>query len=189
MIGIAGGIGSGKSVVSRILRLKGHAVYDCDLEAKRIMDNSEEVLTALNSRFGDEVCPAGGPISRPALAEKVFGEEIHRIWLNSLVHRLVREDLAKWEIERKASGAGPCFVESAIMASSGLASLCSEIWIVTAPEETRISRASARDKASAEMIQGRIRSQRREEEMLRSMPIPIRWIDNSGEGPLLPQMS
>ena len=50
MIGICGGIGSGKSVVSRILRLRGDAVYDCDLEAKRIMDSSEEVLTALNVR-------------------------------------------------------------------------------------------------------------------------------------------
>ena len=55
MIGICGGIGSGKSVVSRILRLRGDAVYDCDLEAKRIMDSSEEVLTALNGRYGDDV--------------------------------------------------------------------------------------------------------------------------------------
>ncbi len=65
MIGICGGIGSGKSVVSRVLRLRGEHVYDCDLEAKRIMDSSEEVLDALHERYGDVVCPVGGPICRP----------------------------------------------------------------------------------------------------------------------------
>lgn len=59
LIGICGGIGSGKSVISRVLRLRGEAVYDCDLEARRIMDTSEEVLRLLHERYGEEVCPAG----------------------------------------------------------------------------------------------------------------------------------
>lgn len=189
MIGITGGIGSGKSVVSRVLRLKGYSVYDCDLEAKRIMDTSADVLTALNARFGDEVCPPEGPISRPALASRVFSDESHRLWLNTLVHRLVRVDLLQWKEKMEKSGNNPCFVESAIMASSGLASLCDEVWIVTAPDNVRLRRAMARDHSSEEKIRTRIEAQMSEEKTLSSLGVKILRIDNSEFRPLLPQIS
>ncbi len=185
MIGICGGIGSGKSVVSRVLRLRGEGVYDCDLEAKRIMDGSEEVVAALNLRYGDSVCPKGGPICRPELAKRVFGSEEERLWLNSLVHRLVREDVEKWHTLQINSGAKRCFVESAILASSGLAEMCSEIWMVTASEEERIARIKSRDALDEEAIRKRIRSQKEEERLLEHTCIPIRVIDNSGKIPLL----
>ena len=188
MIGICGGIGSGKSVVSRILRLRGEKVYDCDLEAKRIMDSSEEVLLALHRRFGDTVCPAGGPICRPELARRVFGSDEERLWLNSLVHRLVREDVRRWQGACMAEGRERCFVEAAILATSGLAAMCAEIWLVTAPEAIRIARVGQRDALPEEAIQGRIRSQQEEERLLRSVSIPVREIDNSGSSPLLPQL-
>lgn len=188
MTGITGGIGSGKSVVSRILRLKGYPVYDCDLEAKRIMDTSEEVLTALNARFGDEVCPLGGPIIRQALATHVFSDDTHRLWLNSLVHRLVRADLMSWRAGMESSGRTTCFVESAIMASSGLAAMCSEVWLVTAPETIRMKRAMDRDNASEDKVRSRILSQREEDTLLHSLGVPVREIDNSGSRPILPQI-
>lgn len=188
MIGICGGIGSGKSVVSRILRLRGEPVYDCDLEAKRIMDSSEEVITALHDRYGDAVCPSGGPIYRPELARHVFGSDIERHWLNSLVHRLVREDVSRWQDARIAEGHEKCFVEAAILASSGLAEMCSEVWVLTAPEPIRIARVCQRDSLSEETIQSRIRSQREEEQLLASLRIPMREIDNSGSLPILTQI-
>lgn len=188
MIGICGGIGSGKSVVSRILRLRGVPVYDCDLEAKRIMDSSEEVLEALHERFGDAVCPGGGPICRPELARRVFGDDRERLWLNSLVHRLVRQDVARWHAARMAEGHERCFVEAAILASSGLAAMCAEVWLVTAPEAIRIARVRQRDSLTEEAIQSRIRSQQEEERLLAATSIPVRRIDNSGTIPLLPQL-
>ena len=188
MIGICGGIGSGKSVVSRVLRLRGEAVYDCDLEAKRIMDGSREVLDALHLRYGDEVCLVGGPICRPELAKRVFGSEDERLWLNSLVHRLVREDLERWHSEKMAEGHCRCFVESAILASSGLAKMCEEIWMVTASEDVRIKRIESRDSLDAESIRKRILSQKEEESLLEATCIPLRIIDNSGTIPLLTQL-
>lgn len=187
MIGITGGIGSGKSVVSRILRLRGIPVYDCDREAKRIMDTSAEVLTALHDRFGDEVCPVGGPIHRPNLSRHVFGDDRHREWLNALVHRLVREDLAAWNDRHVADGADVCFVESAIMATSGLAALCDEVWVVDAPEEVRIQRVTGRDGLPETEIRRRIDSQRREMEFLKKSGVRVKVIDNSDISPLLPQ--
>ncbi len=188
MIGICGGIGSGKSVVSRILRLRGDAVYDCDLEAKRIMDSSEEVLSALNVRYGDAVCPSGGPICRTELARRVFGSDEERLWLNGLVHRLVREDVARWHAFMSASGSRRCFVESAILASSGLAAMCDEIWIVTASEEVRIARIKERDSLTDEAIISRIRSQQEETKLIEASEVRLRVIDNSGTIPLLPQI-
>lgn len=188
MIGICGGIGSGKSVVSRILRLRGEAVYDCDLEAKRIMDGSREVLDALNERYGEEVCPVGGPICRPELAKRVFGSDEERLWLNSLVHRLVREDVARWNVSQMKKGAKRCFVESAILATSGLSAMCDEIWLVTASEDVRIARIEQRDSLDDAAIRKRIQSQKEEENAIAASAIPLRIIDNSGDLPLLDQI-
>lgn len=188
MIGICGGIGSGKSVVSRILRLRGMPVYDCDLEAKRIMDSSEEVLDALYERYGDAVSPKGGPICRPELARRVFGSEEERIWLNGLVHGLVREDVARRHAVCADEGKQRFYVESAILASSGLAAMCDEVWLVTAPEDIRVVRTIARDSLPEDAIRSRIRSQRDEERLLNASGIPVRIIDNSGLHPLLPQL-
>ncbi len=188
IIGICGGIGSGKSVVSRVLRLRGEAVYDCDLEAKRIMDSSRDVLEALNERYGDIVCPAAGPICRPELAKRVFSCDNERLWLNSLVHRLVREDVKKWHETMTKEGHSRCFVESAILATSGLARMCSEIWIVDAYEEVRIARIKLRDSIDEDAIRKRILSQREEELLLKSSDTPISIIDNSGVIPLLTQI-
>ena len=189
MIGICGGIGSGKSVVSRILRLRGEAVYDCDLEAKRIMDSSEEVLMALNNRYGDAVCPPKGPICRPELARRVFDSDKERLWLNSLVHRLVREDVSLWLSARMAEGRELCFVESAIPASSGLAGMCDEVWTVTAADEVRVARVKDRDTLPEEAIWSRIRSQKEEDRVLSGLPVRIRIIDNSGDRSLLLQIN
>lgn len=188
MIGICGGIGSGKSVVSRVLRLRGEPVYDCDLEAKLIMDGSEEVLSALNLRYGDQVCPVGGPICRPELAKRVFSSDEERLWLNSLVHRLVREDVGRWHSAKMAEGYERCFVESAILASSGLAQMCSEVWVVTASDDVRITRIKQRDLLDETSIRKRIQSQLEEELLLKDAEIPIRIIDNSGSTPILAQI-
>lgn len=188
MIGICGGIGSGKSVVSRTLRLRGEPVYDCDFEAKRIMDSSEEVLRMLNERYGETVCPKGGPICRQELAKRIFGNDEERKWLNGLVHRMVRDDVARWHLCKNAEGFRRCFVESAILATSGLAEMCCEIWVVKASEEVRIERIKHRDSLGEEAIRKRIRSQQEEEIILEELGIPLREIDNSGNIPLIPQI-
>lgn len=185
LIGICGGIGSGKSVVSRVLRLRGEAVYDCDLEARRIMDTSEEVLRELNGRYGDSVCPVGGPICRQELASRVFGSDVDRLWLNALVHRLVREDVKTWSEAMSRKGHTRCFVESAILATSGLIAMCDEVIIADAPVQVRISRVRDRDGLDKESILRRIRSQEEEERIVRESGCAMVTVCNDGEASVL----
>lgn len=154
LIGLTGGIGAGKSVVARILRLKGYPVYDCDIRARELMAQSEHILSSLLERFGEDCITDAGLPDRIYLAKMVFGNDDHRRWLNALVHEEVRRDLRRW-----VKGKDVSFVESAILRSSHLDRICGRIWVVTAPEDVRIARAMARDGAEEEKIRLRIRAQ------------------------------
>ncbi len=153
------------------------------------MDGAEEVISALHLRYGDEVCPVGGPICRAELAKRVFGSDEERLWLNSLVHRMVREDVERWYALQIMNGAKRCFVESAILVSSGLAQMCKEVWIVTASDDVRIARIKQRDSLDEEAIRKRMQSQLEEESLLKASDIPTRIIDNSGNIPILDQIA
>ena len=182
IIGITGGIGSGKSVVSRILRLKGYEVYDCDSQAKLLMDGSERILSGIRSFFGAEAFNSDGSLCRPYLSARVFADREELSFLNSLVHGEVLED-----VRRHSEGSGNVlFVESAIMRASGLDILCSEIWIVTAPDEVRTGRVIERDSVSSDNVRSRMERQKGEYDF--SGPVAVTWIQNDGSVPLLPQI-
>ena len=193
IVGITGGIGSGKSVVSRILRLKGHKVYDCDFEARSLMDESEDIKRRIARDISeDTLCTDSDGVTRidrRALADIVFADENARLRLNGIVHESVRED-----VRRRASECGGVFfVESAILAESHLAEICDRIWLIKASEsesdrETRIGRVMLRDGCTRERAEARIVSQLREEEMIKEYSYKTEVIDNSGAAELLPQI-
>lgn len=193
IIGITGGIGSGKSVVSRILRLQGYEVYDCDSEARLIMERSAEIRESLTERFGKEAVNHEGTLNRRHIADRVFGNSEELKWLDSIVHKAVREDVVRRR-ELKSEGdlslpddvSAPLFVESAILSTSGLAGMCSEIWLVDAPEEVRLERAMGRDGAARQEIMRRMAAQRKETDALAEYRVCR--IDNSGGRSLLGQI-
>lgn len=182
VIGITGGIGAGKSVVSRVLRCRGYEVYDCDAEAKALMDASDEIKMAIADRFGEECLGADGSLNRRRIAGVVFADAAHRGWLNALVHAKVHEDL-----ERRIanSGSNPFFVESAIMHTSHLDLKCDQVWIVEAPEAVRLARTVTRDGADELSVRRRMAAQTRE---LDEIEAPTSTIDNDGRMALLPQI-
>lgn len=183
VIGITGGIGAGKSVVSRVLRSKGFEVYDCDFEARRIMEESDELKSAIAARLGDECIRGDGTLDRRMIARLVFGDDSHRLWLNGRVHGMVRQDVER----RVAASAGEIlFVESAIFRTSGLDSICDSIWIVDAPESVRIRRACERDCSSIDAVMSRIEAQ--QNELTGFSGITVHAICNDGQTPLLPQI-
>ena len=96
VIGITGGIGSGKSVVSRLLRLMGVPVYDCDREAKRLMCESVDIREALIKVAGAEVYDAAGRFNRAYLASFMFGDAKRVAMVNGIVHPVVRTDFKAW---------------------------------------------------------------------------------------------
>lgn len=159
IIAITGGIGSGKSVVSRVLRVMGYPVYDCDSRARALMDSDAE----MKQRIADEISPmalcADGSLNRPALAKVVFSTPQKLARLNAIVHGAVAADCRAWAQQSKSP---VVFVETAILYASRMDALMSDVWEVTAPEELRIQRVMARNGLTREQVAERIASQKNE---------------------------
>lgn len=183
LIGLTGGIGTGKSTVARILRLRGYEVYDCDLEAKRLMDESLEVRRSLRDRWGEEIYSARGELDRRKVAQYVFADRREKAWLDSLVHGLVRDDVKRWAATHTDYRHDTVFVESAILFTSGLAGMCQEVWEVTAPLDIRLERIMKRSGLTREQALARIDAQREEQKVCRSRH--TLQIVNDGTTPLL----
>lgn len=183
LTGLTGGIGTGKSTVARILRLRGYEVYDCDLEAKRLMDESLEVRRSLRDHWGEEIYSAEGELDRRKVAEYVFADRREKAWLDSLVHGLVRDDVKRWADTHTDYSHDTVFVESAILFTSGLADMCQEVWEVAAPLDTRVERVMKRSGLTREQALARIDAQREEQKVCRSRH--TLQIVNDGTTPLL----
>ena len=135
MIGLTGGIGSGKSTIAQELARRGYVVYDCDKEAKRIIAEDEEVKKAIVHLLGNEAFK-DGKYNTTYVAKRVFEEPEMLKELNAIVHPAVKADI----IVKK-----PDFVESAILQEAGLDTLCDKVIVIDAPEDVRIERVIARD--------------------------------------------
>lgn len=163
-LGVTGGIGSGKSVVCRLLQMLDVPVYDSDSRAKWLMANSLALRERLCARFGTEIYE-GGVLQRRVLAERVFSDAEALATLNAIVHPAVAEDFCVWAAEREAEGADVVVLESAILLSSGFDGFVDRCVAVVAPEELRVARAVARDGASVEQIEARIAAQMSQQEV------------------------
>ena len=162
-IAVTGGIGSGKSVVSRLLRMMGVPVYDCDTEAKRLMDTSLEIREALVKAVGADVYGADGCINRPYLASYMFSNPEHVAVVNHIVHPVVRTHFSQWA---KLAQAPIVAVETAILYESGMDADVDSALLVQAPLDLRIQRAMLRDGADEQSIRRRISAQTPDEELL-----------------------
>jgi len=156
IVGITGGIGSGKSTIARALAARGFTVYDCDKEAKRIIAENKDVQQQIIALLGPEafttpLAPsleerAGGEVSYNTayVAQRVFAEPELLARLNAIVHPAVKKDILQHPLLRRGRGER-FFIESAILYEAGLDELCNRIIIVDAPEEVRLARTIARD--------------------------------------------
>ncbi len=154
-VGITGGIGSGKSVVSRVIKNMGYPIYDSDLWAKRLMNEDEEIRTLLTQRFGEETYTDSG-LNRGFLAQQIFNNKENLAFVNSVVHPAVGRHFRQWSEQQSSK---MVFIESAILFSSGFDKFVDKVIFVDAPQELRLKRATARDNASAEAIMARIKNQ------------------------------
>ena len=166
IIGLTGGIGSGKSYIARALAKRGFRVYDCDREAKRIIAEKEDVQTAIIELLGEGAF-VNGQYNTAYVAKRVFGDPQLLEALNKIVHPAIFKDIRDLKDSKDSRDSKDLlFVESAILFESGLDQLCDKIVVVTAPEETRIARTIARDykgQATPENInkvRARIRAQK-----------------------------
>ncbi len=156
-IGITGGIGSGKSYVSAILREKfGIPVYDCDMEAKRLTASNEEIRQKLIALVGPEVFD-GNKLNKQLLADYLFADVEHASKVNAIIHPVVLQDFKRWAEEQHEKPI--VALESAILFESGLGEMVDKVLFVDAPEEVRLRRAMLRDTASEAQIRARMKMQ------------------------------
>jgi dephospho-CoA kinase len=181
-VGLTGGIGSGKTLICKVLEKLGVAVYYADAEARRLMNKDPGLVSRISQLFGNEAYH-GGSLNRTFLADKVFKDKEALTRLNELVHPAVREDFSKWALEQ--SHVHYVVKEAAILFESGSDRDMDLTVGVFAEEEVRLRRVMERDGSAREEVLDRMNMQMKEEEMVKKVDYLIR---NDGKEMLLPQI-
>ncbi|MCE1155259.1 MAG: dephospho-CoA kinase [Bacteroidales bacterium] len=169
VIGITGGIGSGKSTLSDLLRGQGYPVYDTDMEARRLQNTDEALVHSTKELLGEEVYREG-LLDRSKVAAMVFTDSVLLRQLTALVHPVVKHDFKEWLDKQTARSV---FIESAVLFEGGFDALTDTVIVVTAPEELRIRRVMDRDGISRAQVMARIKNQLPEAEKLMKADIII----------------
>ncbi|WP_340158769.1 dephospho-CoA kinase [uncultured Maribacter sp.] len=173
VVGLTGGIGSGKSTVSKMFLELGVPVYNSDERAKKLMNTSTEIKNQIIAFLGKESYHEE-KLNRAYIAKKVFNDTTLLAQLNAIVHPVVREDFLKWTGEQEY-----CYViqETALLFENNSQHLYDSIILVTAPKEERISRVVSRDNGTREQVIARMNNQMDDEEKLNLSDFVIENID------------
>lgn len=176
VIGLTGGIASGKSTASAYLRELGAAIVDADAISRASTRCGGAAFEAVCAAFGD-ILGADGEIDRRKLGGIVFADEDARRKLNSIVHPAVMAE-SRAQIENaRASGAKMCILDVPLLFETGMEKLCDETWLIYVPREEQIRRMAERDGLDAAAAAARIDSQMPLEEKLKRADVAI---DSSG---------
>lgn len=155
IVGLTGGIGSGKTTVAKLFHELGVPIYVSDIKAKKLMVTNAKLITEIKALLGDEAYD-GNELNRAYISEKVFKNKNLLNQLNALVHPAVANDFIKWEAEQNS----PYVIkESAILFESGSYKNCDLIITVTAPLEVRVGRVVLRDKVTRKQVLHRVMNQ------------------------------
>ena len=155
IVGLTGGIGSGKTWVSSLFEDLGIPIYISDIEAKKIMHLNKEVKNSIIELFGDQAYEEG-QLNRGLISKKVFNNKDLLNQLNAIVHPAVDSHFKNWYTNQKS----PFVIkESAIIFEIGAEKKCDATILITAPKEIRIQRVQKRDSISVEAIELRMNNQ------------------------------
>lgn len=180
IVGLTGGIGSGKSTVTDYLITRGFYVLDADKIAREIVLPGSDMLIELSAVFGKGILLEDGSLDRKKLGEIVFSDAEKKKTLDRLMHtrilELIHERIIQFREESEHASA--IFIDAPLLFETGLDKSADEIWVIDADDETRIRRIMARDGLQREEILKRIESQMtREEKNSRADVI----LDNTGD--------
>ena len=163
-LAIVGGIGSGKSVVSRMLGIMGVPVYDCDSRAKELMVQDPHIVKELKRMFGEECYNADGGLNRGYLASCIFVDERNTRRVNALVHPVVKADFCAWAQGQK--NAPVVAVETALLYESGMADVVNRVLLVWTEKETAVARTMSRSGMSRTQVLNRMAKQMSTDDLL-----------------------
>ncbi len=182
LVGITGGIGSGKSTVCKVFEVLGVPVYYADDKAKYLMQHSPPLIESLTQAFGTEIY-TNGKLNRELLASMAFNDKGLLAKLNSIVHPAVAQDGIEWQMQH--SHHPYTLREAALLFEAGIYKALHHIIVVTAPVDVRIARVTARDNVTPEQVKARIANQWSEDEKVALADFVVA---NDGEHEIIPQV-
>lgn len=149
VLGLTGGIGSGKSAASAFFAQQGIVVVDADLVARAVVEPGQAAWQAIRARFGDEALLADGSLNRAWLRQKVFADTTERLWLESQTHPRIREAILA---QLRAANSAYAILASPLLFESKQVDFTQRSLVIDVPEELQLLRACARDNNQAEQI-------------------------------------
>lgn len=173
IVGLTGGIGSGKSAVLSVFSSQGVPCYQSDSSAKKLMQQDPELINQIKALFRDDLYE-GEKLNRGKLAEVVFADKSKLESLNAIVHPRVKED---FQLFLSQQNADYVIKEAAILFETEGAEDCDVTILVTAPEDLRIERVMKREKSKVELIKSRMRHQWSDEKKIPMADYVINNID------------
>ncbi|MGH1370504.1 MAG: dephospho-CoA kinase [Cellvibrionaceae bacterium] len=149
VIGITGGIGSGKTAVSDHFERLGIAVVDADIASRTVVEKGTPALARIAEHFGTEVLQADGNLDRAHLRSAIFKDPEQRQWLESLLHPLIRDEI----VAGLESASSPyALLVSPLLIESGQSQLTERVLVVDVPEDLQLTRTVARDNNSEQQV-------------------------------------
>jgi dephospho-CoA kinase len=174
IVGVTGGIGSGKSAVTRRLEERGITVVDADLASRIIVEPGRPALAAIAEHFGADILLADGSLDRAALRKEVFADETQRRWLEALTHPLIAQEILD---QLQASTSVYTVLSSPLLLETTQKTLVDTVVVVDVPEAVQVERTMARDDNDEAQVRRIIAAQIAREDRLALADIVI---DNSG---------
>jgi len=156
IIGLTGGIGSGKTAVSDTFKSLGIDIVDADVSSRRVVEKGQPALDDIQAHFGDGILDSENNLDRAKLREIIFKNPQERVWLEKLLHPKIAEHI-KDQLE--SSNSPYCILVSPLLLETEQKSYCSFVLVVDVPEEFQVTRTAKRDGVSEEQVKNIISAQ------------------------------
>lgn len=156
IVGLTGGIGSGKTTIANIFAEHGVSIVDADIVAREVVALGSPALSRIRQHFGANFIQADGQLDRALLRKQIFSNDADKLWLNELLHPLIRSQLVE---QMKAAKSAYCLLVAPLLIENNLTALVSRVLVIDVSEATQVSRTTLRDNNSAAQVQAIIASQ------------------------------
>ncbi len=156
VVGLTGGIASGKTTVADLIAAKGIHLVDADVVARDVVALESDGLQQITAHFGSAILQDDGTLDRAQLRARIFADETEKNWLNSLLHPLIRNEMLA---QLKAGNSAYTLLVVPLLVENQLTSLCDHILVVDVPEQIQIDRTMARDKVSEQQAKAILSAQ------------------------------
>ena len=174
IIGLTGGIGTGKSEAAKFLASLGAVHLDADAISHELTEPGGEALEPIRAEFGEGVFREDGTLDRRALANITFSDPARKRALEAILHPRIQRDIMRGIDRAAEEGAKVVILDVPLLFETGMDALCDETWVLSADAETQVARVMMRDRVEREQVEARIQNQMpaEEKEKLATQVIP-----------------